>query len=152
MNKTQKLQKITEAIHKVCPDLLELRFGTKIKEKDCADIGTFICQESFLERGREEKYRIWCEWNRQMITMEYSMIMTGQGFDDRIEILGQPITLPAILRAIEKRYKEYQFATIASNGWFHFGSLRCFFDLTKTLDQQEEPVISLLYSILCQNE
>lgn len=140
MTHQQKLQAVTEAIHKACPDLLELKFGCKATYPIVDYVKGSPRHEVQLVRKQEAD-----RW-----TLEKWQLSDGSWISThKLEILGQPINLPEILRAIEKRYKGDQFATIASNGWFHFNSQRCFFDLTKTLNQQKKPIISLLYSILC---
>ena len=55
-------------------------------------------------------------------------------------ILGKPITLAVVLRAIEVKYKGDLFASVASNGWFHFGRERGFWKMDKDNfnDQSDE--------------
>jgi len=55
-------------------------------------------------------------------------------------ILGKPITLAVVMLAIEVKYRGDLFETVASNAWFHFGSTRGFWNLSKDNfnDQSEE--------------
>lgn len=67
---------------------------------------------------------------------------------DDIEIIGREPSLADVLRAIDKQYKGDKFATVASNGWFHFNSQRCFYNLALPFSQQDEAVYDLLIDIL----
>ena len=141
MTHQEKLTKVTEAIHKACPDLLEPVFGCWIKYQNSTElhrIVKFYPQDKhvFLE-GLHETYPL-----------------------ELFTILGQPIGWIEVLRAIGKLWGIGGSYYLSQNKIsLQIPELKddtvidksLDWDLTKTLDQQEEPVISLLYSIFYQN-
>lgn len=64
------------------------------------------------------------------------------------DCIWQVIELPDVLRAIEKKYSDDRFATVASNGWLHFGVHRGFWNLTKPYEGQSDEFKAFLKSIL----
>lgn len=95
MNKTQKLQKVTEAIHKACPDLLEPTFGCLVRlylpNQSMTEISAIVQENHGL-------YRLNC--GKKWFTQEQLK------FDKRFEILGQPIGIASILRTCKRQYRE----------------------------------------------
>ncbi len=60
----------------------------------------------------------------------------------------RPVYLHDVLRAIDKEYKGDKFATVASNGWVHFGSKRAFWNLSQPLEAQSPELLAFLAGIL----
>jgi hypothetical protein len=61
----------------------------------------------------------------------------------------RPIRLADVLVAIDKRKSYGEYATIASNGWFHFDAERSWWNLRKNdLTEQSEECILFLYDLL----
>lgn len=153
MTHQQKLQAVTEAIHKACPDLLELAIGSFISASLCekgepiADyhLNKFIIsQEDIinLSASNGQIYITHCD-------KEYELY----------GILGQPIGIDSVLRAVGNKI----LLRVDTEGFFYTWELEdakagkyycdtgAQWNLTKTLDQQEEPVIDLLHSVLCHD-
>lgn len=151
MNKTQKLQKVTEAIHKACPDLLKLKFGTSV-----------YCEQA-LEDDRGDYHDFFGDYIRQINNEECEVLIECESDDlergqtemiipysiESLEILGQPINLPEVLRAVQDKMGSYDFEIIETFRTTFLEKLLKDWNFLKTLDQQEEPVIDLLFNILC---
>lgn len=159
MTHQEKLKRIKEKCAGANQGIMELKFGCEIEmlfgpsydpdygiaiilaecgvcskhkrcngEKDTCDMDTgFMCLKGSDEDG-------WC-------TFEVKST-------DKYKILGRPIRLADILLAIDKQYPG-NFATVASNGWLHYGDKRCFYDLrADDLEKQSEETIEFLYQLL----
>lgn len=115
------LQLVTKKIQECCPELLELSFGCQYKVKSRP--GIFTIRGDF-ERG----------------------IVKGLA----PEIIGHPIRLEHVLRAIyEKHPSFHNYPFIDCNGSLNNGYGRiCKWNLTKPLSEQDEKVIEFLADIL----
>jgi len=137
MTHQEKLTKVTEAIHKACPDLLKLKVGAKMKNLHQDDENPYQVK-TFLYKS--VKYYHCLEHDGRTSKFPF----------DALQILGQPIGIAEVLRAFSaNRMLGYVQASgmiyhekIPNNSYVQYWNLE-----KNTLDQQEEPVISLLYSI-----
>lgn len=127
MTQQQKLQEVRDFIVAAVPEIMELKFGCR------------------AERHGRTWYFNGDTWNIPDTPGSYSV-----GFFEGNEILGRPIGLEDVLRAIDK-YKKPNFGTVATNGWMHFGTDRCFWTLGKDLAWHAEhspETIDFIHSIL----
>jgi hypothetical protein len=121
MTQTDKLSFIREKCIAANPEIVELKY-------DDSDNGKQFKQSSS--------------------NIVFTISIHGYPRKDIHEILGRPIRLADVLLAIDKKYPG-NFATVASNGWFHYGYKRCFYDLrADDLREQSEETINFLYELL----
>lgn len=92
-----------------------------------------------LEKIREAVVQAWGGYD------DYGGLKTHRGYELVAE--NDKITLADVLLAIHKRHKE-NFATVASNGWFHFGGGPCYWNLEKTLEEQREETLKFIADLL----
>mgnify|MGYP003494011412 CR=1 FL=1 len=153
MTHQEKLKKVTEAIHKACPDLLELKAGCNIRELFTNQTAQ-ILQQKYKYKAIHipgEKPELEDAWVVHG-TSGVNVLKT-----DQFKILGQPIGIDSVLRTFEANLKNHKYIlTINQIGSLAYHSIIDdelvkfeVWNLTKTLDQQEEPVIDLLHNILC---
>lgn len=135
MNPQEQLAFIKEKCIEANGSILDLKFGCEVLLWDmtCTYVGEYKDDMSDAEPKQFFEH--------------FGTLIKGHK-ELNYEIIGRSITLPDVLLAIEKKYKADQFATIASNGWFHFGRERCFWNLLLPLDGQSEEVWSFLYELL----
>ena len=114
MNHDETIKRIQELV----PSIMDLEFGCEILTKE---------KYSTSEKLVSMIVTCVCVGQREVDTTHYKDL----SYDDVITILGKPITLAVVLRAIEVKYRGDLFATVASNGWFHLGSKRGFWNLSK---------------------
>jgi hypothetical protein len=125
----QKLQELKKAIQTACPELLELSFG---------------CYYKVPKRNKKLIYRIRTE-------QEIACVKSIEG----VEILGHPITISHIFKAI-KPYGTYDYIqgyiseiNEKENWYIH----KAKWNLKKdNLDEQSEETLNYLYEILCKKQ
>ena len=122
MNHETTIKRIQELV----PDVMKLEFGCEFmyEGKKCTFIQSSIKDYiDFLEEDAVAVQTAPAEW-----------------IEKDIKILGKPITLAVVMRAIDKKHEGALFATLASNGWLHFGSKRTFWNLSQDNfnDQSDE--------------
>ncbi len=133
------LSQIQQAVHKACPELLELSFGCKIKYHDDFPM-------RFIVHENDDNNSIGL----------YEKNNTVQGIEDikEFEILGHPIQLQHVLRAMEANV---QSVTIECDGnWKLYESLDMWvaqrikynWDLTKDLNGQSPETLEFIASLL----
>lgn len=104
------LQELTAKIHKHCPELLELNFGCETNhgiylsdQKVFAgnELGRFIDPETLETSSILGSYTDGEDGERRLETLE-DLVKSGE-----LEILGHPITLEHVLKAIGKGSSDY---------------------------------------------
>ena len=143
------LQKLTSIIQELIPEVMELKFGCEIK---IYGIGRCrICKE-LVDNNFELEI---LEENRKQQSILYSKNILE--LDRTIEILGSPITIAIVLRALAKKYEDWEYAITLSgeiikmkrnneNGFAEFEGTGIFCNLAQddlTL-QSEETITNLL--------
>lgn len=127
-----KLEEVRAAIIKAVPEIVELKFGCVYVDKK--GLGHCITIPTMTRTG-------------------FILQNTEGGFVRHEEIksvTGRPIRLTDVLVAIDQRFRGDNFATVATNGWFHFGRKRALWNLrTDDLSQQSSECIDFIHSILC---
>jgi hypothetical protein len=135
MNKTMKTkqQQIEEAIRAVCPETMELKFGCWIRNKNTGD-------ENLVINGDVFGGKI-LHWN---FNINEARILEP----DNIKILGTPLDLSHLLRAIPLTCRIVNTGYIVATGFPN--DVSCKYDLEKTLAENlEDPVLcEFLYQIL----
>lgn len=132
------LQELTKKIQSHCPELVELRFGCKLlrKSNDCPE---YIIAEKPSEDSVE--LRCWDGWQKK------------QWVRENFEILGHPITLEHVLKAIAIQNSGELFDIQAFDGELIRITLPNWdtdsnWTLTKPLHLQSEPLINWLNTII----
>ena len=144
MNKEQQLR---EAIIKAVPEIMELKLGCKVKDifgKDCRYCGHRTDDESE---------------HREFQVLDYDGILGEiEENDFNGVIIGRPITLADVLRAIDKtdltktkQYVEEKWTMPEFAGHIVL-KLIDMWDLTKDYDNQPQPVKDFLYNLLVEHE
>jgi len=138
-------------IQELVPSVMELEFGGEVRSlKDVqgigaivlkGNVGNYVGNDNFLFQ-HAQMFGVsgaGFEWERGY-KHQYVSLKNHENLKSEFEILGKPITLAVVMMAIDKKHEENLFATVASNGWLHFGSKRTFWDLFKDNlnDQSEE--------------
>lgn len=85
------MDKIKQKIQELCPDVMELKMGCRYRAK-----GSGLSYEAVIIGKDASQYHIEINENRQSVE-NYDTFKR-----DFIEILGSPITLAVVLRAIDK--------------------------------------------------
>jgi len=151
-----KLHHLREVIIKEIPEIVELKFGCKIKAKKLDNVGRYIVKERKEYRGgitfiyydvvnslaKEKPFWIGCN-----------------DLEDNFEIIGRDITLADVLRVIKKVKGHILHIFCRSDGVFgmleqddeyhNFRKEVCTtWDLTKPLSGQSEPTLNLLKKLI----
>lgn len=153
MQKEEKLKRIEEVIKVVCPELMELSFGCKIKDFDIIRIVTHFRIDPVKENFWLDFVDSETGFSRRVTKLEIEM---RNGF----EILGHPIRLSHVLRAIAKTNKavtvnvfghmQVASPSVSSDG-LTIEWEGCDYDLTKDdLSLQSPETIDFLFNILCE--
>ena len=136
---TPKIKELTKEIDRLLGgEIMELKFGcemiNKDEPKDWAKLVTLISYDGVKSVGyfREQ---------------DGSIFNLKTDFE-KFEILGRPINLEDVMRAIDKKYRGDRLATGSSNGWVHFGVDRCLWIMGKPLSQQSDETINSIAEIL----
>ena len=150
MTHQEKLQAITEAIHKACPDLLELEKGCRVEYEELCFPGTYL----------GDNYA-----GNPVILLEASSNTVAKTIKrSKLKILGQPIGIAEVFRALEKKagmklYHDNSGEWPTTNlkltsmlGDDTIPKLMYYWKFAKLLNDQSEEVVSLLYSIFYPNE
>jgi hypothetical protein len=105
-------EQAVERVRELLPELKELSFGCEVE-------GEYETGFRFISKQVADK----------PFYIEKGESCTRFLDEDEVKIIGHPVRLADILRAIDKKYRGDFFATQASNGWFHFGKVRSFYNL-----------------------
>ncbi len=140
---TQKLQQLQQAIREVCAELKELAWGCEahIRKGNC--LNKYVINCTHRDTDGTKRYKVCCLDDKLFNPEDFT------------EIIGHPIELQHILRAIEEHNTGIYY--VESGGGIV--SVNCLFrdtivdyDLTLPLDQQSPEVIDFLNSIICKEE
>lgn len=137
-----KIKELREIIIKANPEIVELKFGCRLKNKYQSDdnpyqIKTFIKKSGKLYKCRE---------------------FDGRDFHsepDTFEIIGRPITLVDVLKSMQG--KSTKCIGVDMNGYFLNTNLQATdliqlddrWDLSKDLDNQPKETLTFLHNLLC---
>jgi len=128
-----KLQELKNKINEAVPEILELKFGCRIKSYCYPDTDIVIDDAIEIDSLVGGKYA----------THER----------DNIEILGRPITLEDVLVAIEKQHEVILTVVKNDNGTHitnEFAEVLRSWKWGKPLSQQPKETIGFLYNLLCK--
>jgi hypothetical protein len=134
---------LVKKIQEECPDLLELNFGCKVEHKNLIwkVIYKSITGDILLSH----------EYSREIITPQRIE------FDKTIKNLGHSITLVEVLRTIDK--KILKILPVGPRNLFIFlhtteldETNAIEWDLSKNLEEQNDNIKNILYSIITKNE
>lgn len=133
---------IKARIQELCPDVMELKFGCKVKLLDYEKYPNawgIYAGKQFWKSG---------EHDRELVIHPDGKLYP---MDKKIEILGSPITLAVVLRAIE-RAKGITGYAVGQNGAFYFHGQELFkvprWNLEHDYDQQSEECKQFIGSLL----
>ena len=126
MNK-EKYNQLRKEIIRICPDIVELKFGCRVVSQVKDATQTF---------------------NNTLIGCKiigancYPTVSNGSVHEDRIiEIIGRSITLEDCLIAFEPKWS-----------WTEAQKLYRLWQLNKPLQKQDDETINFLHSLICNNE
>ncbi len=140
MNPT--LEKVRAKVIEAVPEIVELKFGCRI-QKDGETFALAIEEDKGIFEKTLAGYWMCVSDDGQAIAVQKGI---------RIEIIGRPITLADVLRAIPKRMYlktigDYTRLVDDGDGYVHHGPV--FWDLTRpSLDEQEPEVWEFLLKVL----
>ncbi|UPJ35837.1 hypothetical protein IVB45_02155 [Bradyrhizobium sp. 4] len=131
-----KLDQVRAAIIKAVPEIVELKFGCQVLVDGEVMIATYW-------NTSNDSLDVYAPEQQELLHHTFNL------YPKEYEILGRPIRLADCLVAIDQRCRGDNFATVASNGWFHYGGTRAFWNLrTDDLSQQSPECISFLHDLL----
>lgn len=161
MEHTEKLNAVSEAIKKAVPSIMDCKFGCKIK---CIDfdllnryglngIGIVLGLDSCVFNDDLKYIRTGEKTHR---TVETSFVFQNPKL---FEILGRDIEIHDVMIAIQKAPMPFKLVVDAYGVFWDMANLenstlqeqKFSWDMGKPLHQQDEKVISFLYSILVKN-
>jgi hypothetical protein len=142
--KTKQTQ-IEEAIREACPETMELKFGCKILVKEYNEINEVV----FISNGS-------CKTDGG-----FRLFDVKKQDEIIVKILGTPLTLEHLLRAIEKKglyfrtdgtFFKWEKFTEGGDGHHGVKSTYVTYDLTKTFQENmdNEELVEFLYKIICE--
>ena len=141
-----KLNQLKSFIHSVIPEILEVKFGCEVLDKneflDWAKVKTFIVRNP---KNGMEYYS----------ENDGSLLSLRGGFKN-FKILGRPITLADCLRAIDKEIPSSRDLYINGEGGFAWTSsgtdchtYQAIWNLEKdSLDEQSDDLVNFLFNLL----
>ena len=139
-NKTNKdiLKELEKIIHKAVPEIMELKFGCKVKDKSDNQIMEFLLEEEKTVLSKTRNY--FSVKGKTFVTL-----ILASSF----EILGRDITLEDVLVALgEAKY------CIDAMGqmWIDYSDddRKAQWVFNKSLENQSEDLIKFLHEILCK--
>lgn len=137
---TQKLNQLQQAIREVCMELKELTFGCEVLHKSTNDVRHVVSDSvAGVCAGV-------C-----ISTPRTGIVMYHHHFNELFEIIGHPIQLQHILRAIPyKRFCNLVMNEEDGTGIVVDDSDLIPYNLTLPLDQQAPEVVDFLHSIICK--
>jgi len=152
MNIDNNLQKLRKAIIKEIPEIVELKFGCRIKSKKNPDnVGRYIVKERKEYRGGIT-FVYYDVVNSLM--HDIPLVINCGELENDYKIIGRPITLSDVLRVLNKKpglkLSSKPNAITISGHFIINGEMVCRWDLSKTLDQQSQETINLLTSLICK--
>lgn len=153
----EMFEKVKSKIIEACSELMELSFGCLVKPKNIEEY-KFVDETT---TGKIFRYTECGEQSECRVVWDDTRISTEKIKD--LKILGHPITLEYVLKALEKifptninSYLDISFG-IRSNGEltgfqgaYEFYSTELKWNLLKPLSEQSPEVILFLYTILCK--
>lgn len=155
MTPSKMLTAVEAKIKEANDDIMQLKFGCRIK----LDAETFTVLS--YEKGGNSfggENTEYYDGTLQLYGDDGKILQFGDNFDlympklREIEILGRPIMLDDVLRAIDKIHRP-NFGTVATNGWMHFGRKRCLWIFGRSLTwhaKHAPETIQFLHDILCR--
>ena len=173
---TKELKQLKAIIQKAVPEIMEVKFNCEIKgdinyiildiEQGTAKGGNFVrthiaskkypsintVGEAVYENKNPHTYKDWEKWVLESVKF-------GDLKDIDLEILGRPIQLADVLRAIQKNDEDYPIhidfffdrvekLTITQAKGHPIINKECNWDLTQDLDHQKPETIKFLLEIL----
>jgi hypothetical protein len=159
MTTQEKLLAVTKAIQEVCPDLMELKFGCRLEDKDAK---IYKGKLVFIEWHFNDcplvipEDTIGLHWQVEDCLLQDSCFSMGSLENNpTYNVLGSPITLSHILRWLEVIEKDsVRCFVMSTNGcinemYFDGCVGNYYYNLENdTLDQQSPEFINFLYSLL----
>lgn len=134
MNRQEKLTKIESVIREVCPELQELTFGcvAHIRSGNC--LNKYVINCIHHDTDGTKRYKVSCLDNKLFNPEDFT------------EIIGHPIHLEHILRAIRTTITMAHIDVLGRV--FEHGKYVCEFNLTLPLHLQSDEFINWLYGVL----
>lgn len=134
---TQKLQQLQQAIREVCAELKELAWGCEahIRKGNC--LNKYVINCTHRDTDGTKRYKVCCLDDKLFNPEDFT------------EIIGHPIELQHILRAIAHIEHNDIFFSVSGNVIAH-GEQVAVYDYSLPLDQQDPEVIDFLFSIICK--
>jgi hypothetical protein len=106
---------VKEKIQSLCPDVMELKFGCMYK--DAKGVFTIISAKTMKRSLGNQADQLEVSWFASVIATDGERIVEGLIEQDEVEILGSPITLSVVLRAINM--KQSTAIGVTSGGQFY---------------------------------
>jgi hypothetical protein len=125
-------KEVREAIIAAVPEIMELKFGCRVRLKSSTDDNVHIILSSRETESGDRQYGI-------------DGYVIGDFKEKDFEILGRPITLSDVLRAMDNRRKENYTGMENINNQDYLLDI---FDLEKDFDWQSDDVWRFLHSVL----
>lgn len=143
------LERVENKIRELCPELMELTFGCEVKTKTWGTVKI----TAYEDEGKDESYMCYVLPDRTTGDED------GLVFYEKeiIEIIGHPIHLEHVLRAIEKKgyyirsdgtFFKWEKFTDGGDGHHGVKSTYVTYKLSLPSNQQPQPVIELLERLL----
>jgi len=142
MNKLQQLEaKIQEAV----PEIMKLKFGCRVDAKDRrGHIHSAMWDKKFNEKNLSS----FNFTHEEELRMETVFVDVKKG--DNYKILGRPITLEDVLRAVEKELEDSEDFYVHYNGnmFVNPTNVKAEWKLNTPLQDQSEETIDFLHTLL----
>jgi hypothetical protein len=127
-------QELRSAIVEAVPEIMELKFGCRVRLKSSTDDNVHIIIYSWETESGDRRYGI-------------DGYVIADFKEKDFEILGRPITLSDVLRAMDNRRKENYTGMDNVNNQDYLLDI---FDLEKDFDWQSDDVWRFLHSVICE--
>lgn len=131
---------IKEKVREAVPEIMELKFGCEVLISGAGE--HIVCDITEMDN-------VWCiKLDRIRGDVKGIWLARKLLINKPNEILGRPITIEDVFKTINKKYNGDEYATLASNGWIHFGRERAYWDFSKSLDNQSKETLSFFAGLL----
>jgi hypothetical protein len=148
-------RKLRDKINEICPELMELEFGCEVEWEtpEGTETGLVISEIGICLKGHKKakSCNMYCEFDDGIMVLRNS-IDDPYFIDFRkteiTKILGRPITLEDVMRAIEKSGGCYEFNGKLAIGKNPFEKEDIEWELGKPLSQQSSETVEAILEIL----
>lgn len=145
MHKLTLVQKLSDKIRGICPDLMELSFGCEVEYQDLiqVDVDDF-CDGIALVIGRSGSDIIMgYTANKTMYETEYRTFVFNR--DEPHKIIGNTIQLEHVLRAVQKDMNRFD-----AEYWHYSREILLRYNLNLSFEFQSVETLQFLHDIICK--